>query len=142
MISVSLKKRSALLSIFFLLFLSMSGENSGMVLCIQSGGHIEFESAVEGCCDAPQVHTPSAAIACDSREADDHHCDSCVDIPLSGIENCVGAGHGQGFSGNMPANSIASRTFPGHWATVASMPGSQHLKTRHFASVRSVTLRI
>lgn len=142
MLSISLKKRSAFLSIFLLLVLSLSGGNTGMVLCVQPGGHIEFESAEEGCCDAPQVTAPSATITCDSGEAEDHHCDSCVDIPLSGIENCVAAGHGPGFSKNMPADGIASRTLPGHLAAAASMPSSVHHKTRQLASVRSVTLRI
>lgn len=142
MLSISLKKRSAFLSIFLLLVLSLSGGNTGMVLCVQPGGQIEVKGVSDGCCDAPQVNTPSAAVTCDGGEAEDHHCDSCVDIPLSGIENCMAAGHGSGFSKNMPADSIASRTFPGHLAAAASMPAAQHHKTRQLASVRSVTLRI
>lgn len=81
-----LRKRhlSAILSLFMLLLVTAGGNMDGFVLCITQDGRVAVEATSGTCCD-------SAVFAVDpsgnpsTREAsgeDDHHCDSCVDVPL------------------------------------------------------------
>lgn len=143
MIPISIKKRLALLSAILLIVLSLTGGNSGMVLCVQPGGHIEFENEMEGCCDDAEVSDADGPARCSSSIiAELHNCDSCVDIPLSGIEHCIRAGHGAGLSKGMPADKTAFSAHPARLTAEAFTPGPHRYNTHQLASARPVTLRI
>ena len=143
MVSISLKRRLAFFSIFILLFLSLSGGSKGMVLCVLPGGHVEFESMLEGCCDKAGVEKATNSAQYSTSNAPElNNCGPCVDIPLSGIESCVNTGHGPGLSKSMPPDKITYRELPGHWTIEAPFAGARHHKSQRLASVRSVTLRI
>lgn len=143
MIPVSIKKRLALTSALLLLVLSLTGGNSGMVLCVQPGGHIEFENEMEGCCDDAEVSDAGGSSRCSSSVLTElNDCGSCVDIPLSGIDHCIRAGHGAGLSKSMPADKLAFGALPVRLTLEAFTPGPHHYNTRQLASVRPVTLRI
>ncbi|MBI5191008.1 MAG: hypothetical protein HZA22_10065 [Nitrospirae bacterium] len=82
------RRLSAILSLFMLLMVTACGGMDGYVLCITEDGRVAVEAASGACCDdsvfAAGTYTDPATRR--ASDEDDHHCDSCVDIPLSSPE--------------------------------------------------------
>lgn len=138
---VSFRRRLALLSAVIMFVLSVGG-GGDMVLCVTPDGRLAVEEADGPCCDASLEREHASPAASGDREADGHHCDECIDIPLSGINNCVAPGHNPGLSKSLSVIKASFRALPVHPTADASFSDTYHHKTRLHASVRMVNLRI
>jgi len=83
------RRFSAILSLFMLLMVVLGSGMDGFVLCIMPDGKITIEQVSGSCCDEnvkPDVDTSAKPSTRETSQSDDHHCDSCVDVPLPNSE--------------------------------------------------------
>lgn len=79
------RRTSAILSLYMFLLVVVGGSMEGFVVCILPGGQVTLERASGACCDNDVTHAVGAYVEpadTEASHADNHHCDSCVDIPL------------------------------------------------------------
>ncbi|MBI5694116.1 MAG: hypothetical protein HZC51_00020 [Nitrospirae bacterium] len=128
-----------------LLLITAGGGMDGYVLCITEDGRVAVEAASGTCCDsavfaADPYGNPSAREVSDE---DDHHCDTCVDIPLSGPELIRAA---DGSSAKLRADNLVAALFTAPVFSTAANILPYHLPPpaarATLASIRTVNLRI
>lgn len=83
------RRFSAIASLFMFLLVVAGGGMDGSVLCITSDGQVALEKLTGTCCDGnarPAFNAYANPSTQGAARTADHHCDTCVDIPITNHE--------------------------------------------------------